>query len=168
MGSPHYFLSKSHNVCYNYCMDVENVKESALSIFVKDFACKGEIIAKLKNRKPISKIREELTYKISENSIIDIIWNYLVEENIVLLYDIFDERNKQYEIVKKENEFGKIYFKREPAKKININDYDKVNIKKLLDDKITFDKLDDFEKEIFVKLPFDNKEYFIKRGYFNV
>ena len=149
-------------------MDVENVKESALSIFVKDFACKGEIIAKLKNRKPISKIREELTYKISENSIIDIIWNYLVEENIVLLYDILDERNKQYEIVKKENALGKIYFERGSAKKINVNDYDKVDIKRILEDKNSFDKMDDFEKEIFTKLPFNKKEYYIKRGFLKV
>ena len=148
-------------------MDIENVKESALSNFVKDFACKGEIIAKLKNRKPISKIRKELTYKISEEGIIDIVWKYLIEENIVLLYDILDERNKQYEIVKKENEFGKIYFEKEPAKKINVNDYVKVNIKKILEDKNTFDKFNDFEREIFTKLPFNNEEYFIKSCFIN-
>ena len=149
-------------------MAIEKVKESALSNFVKDFACRGEIIAKFKNRKPISKIRDELTYKISEESIIDIIWSYLIEENIVLLYDLLDERNKQYKIVKKETEFGKVYFEREPAKNINVNEFDKCNIKKLLEDDAVFEKLDGFEKEIFTKLPFDKKEYYVKKGYFNV
>ena len=107
-------------------MGIEKGKESALSNFVKDFACRGEIIAKFKNRKPISRIRDELTYKISEESIIDIIWNYLVEENIVLLYNLLDERNKQYKIVKKETEFGKVYFEREPVKNINVNEFERI------------------------------------------
>ena len=149
-------------------MGIERGKESVLSNFVKDFACRGEIIAKFKNRKPISRIRDELTYKISEESIIDIIWNYLVEENIVLLYNLLDERNKQYKIVKKETEFGKVYFEREPVKNINVNEFEKCNIKKLLEDSATFEKLDDFEKELFTKLPFEKEEYFVKKGYFNI
>ena len=149
-------------------MGIEKEKESVLSNFVKDFACRGEIIAKFKNRKPISRIRDELTYKISEESIIDIIWNYLVEENIVLLYNLLDERNKQYKIVKKETEFGKVYFEREPVKNINVNEFEKCNIKKLLEDSATFEKLDDFEKELFTKLPFEKEEYFVKKGYFNI
>ena len=41
----------------------------ALSGFVKDFACKNEIVAKLNKKKPISQIKNELLFSISEESI---------------------------------------------------------------------------------------------------
>ena len=41
-----------------------------LSNFVKDFACRNEVIAKFKNRKPISEIVKELTFPISEESVV--------------------------------------------------------------------------------------------------
>ena len=74
----------------------------ALSNFVKDFACRNEVIAKFKNRKPISEIVKELTFPISEESVVAMIWDYLIENNIILLHESGSDKNLQYDIVEKD------------------------------------------------------------------
>ena len=134
----------------------------ALSNFVKDFACRNEVVAKLKNRVPISKIVKELTFHISEESVIAIIWDYLVENNIILLHEPNSDDNLQYDIVKKDGELGKTYFTKVKKESINKDDYKVINIKELKDDKTRYEKLDTFEKELLEKLPFNKNIYYFK------
>ena len=130
-----------------------------LSNFIKDFAYKNEIIAKFNNGKSISQIKKELTASISEESIIEIIWAYLIEKNIVLLYDLEDERNNQYDIVKKEGSFGKIYYEKVNKVKIDKEKYIKVNIKEQKE------KTNDFIKEVFDKFPWKKEIYYIQKEF---
>lgn len=154
-------MKKLDNVEFN-CEEHFN---NSLSRFVKDFACRNEVIAKFNNRKPISQIERELTYKISEESIIQMIWEYIIEKNIILLNDLDSNKNRQYDFIKKEGRFGKTYFERVSNNEINKNDYKKINIIKLKNDKT---KLLDFEKELIEKLPFTKDIYYIKEGLINI
>lgn len=146
----------------------EEFFNKVLSNFVKDFACTNEVIAKFNNKKLISQIASELTFKINEDDIVQIIWNYLIEKNIVLMYEISDEKNKQYDIVKKVSQLGKISYEKVNKGSIDIKDYQVINIKKVLDDKEKFLKLNDYQKELIMKLPWGNKEYYIKKDFFLV
>ena len=141
---------------------MEEQFNKALSNFVKDFACRSEVIAKFKNRKPISKIVKELTFPISEDSVIDMIWDYLIENNIVLLHEPGSDENLQYDIVKKDGELGKTYFEKVKKSSPNKNDYKAINIKELKADKSRYDKLETFEKELFEKLPLKKDVYYYK------
>lgn len=131
-----------------------------LSNFVKDFACKNEVIAKFNNRKPISQIEKELTFKISEDSIIQMIWEYLIENNIILLHDPSSKENQQYDIVKKVGRFGKTHFEAVKRNSINDNDYELIDIGKIRSDKNVLNSYDDFERELIEKLPFDDRVYY--------
>ena len=133
-----------------------------LSNFVKDFACRNEVIAKLKNKNPISVIVKELTFPISEESVISIIWDYLIENNIILLHEPGSDENLQYDIVRKDGELGKTYFAKVKKGGINKNDYKEINVKELKADKSRYDKLGDFEKELLEKLPFKKDVYYCK------
>lgn len=134
-----------------------------LSHFVKDFACRNEVIAKFNNKKPISQIAREMTFPISEESVIQIIWEYMIEKNIILLYEPDCKENQQYDIVKKEGAFGKTYFEQVKREAYDKNDYEKFDIAKLRSNKEQLEKLNDFERELLTKLPFKNKEYYIKK-----
>lgn len=131
-----------------------------LSNFIKDFACKNEIIAKFNNKKPISKIKQELTYKISEEDMIDMIWQYLLEKNIVLKYDIDDKKNEQYDIVKKQDEFGKMHYEKVKSNIIKKEEYIFVKVKEL--DK---NKYNDYIKELIDKLPWKKEGNFIRKEF---
>lgn len=136
-----------------------------LSNFVKDFACRNEVIAKLKNKNPISVIVKELTFPISEESVIAIIWDYLIENNIILLHEPGSDENLQYDIVRKDGELGKTYFAKVKKGGINKNDYKAISIKRLKEDKVRYDKLDAFEKELLEKLPFKKEVYYCKQSF---
>ena len=127
---------------------------------MKDFACKNEVIAKFNNRKPISQIEKELTFKISEDSIIQMIWEYLIENNIILLHDPSSKENQQYDIVKKVGRFGKTHFEAVKRNLINDNDYELIDIGKIRSDKNVLNSYDDFERELIEKLPFDDRVYY--------
>lgn len=144
----------------------EEYFNKALSNFVKDFACTNEVIAKFNNKKPISKIANELTFKINEDDIVQIIWNYLIEKNIILIYDISDEKNKQYDIVKKVSQLGKISYEKVNKGNIDIKDYQVIDVNKVFNDKESLFKLNDFQKELITKLPWGKKEYYIKKDFF--
>ncbi len=144
----------------------EEFFNKALSNFVKDFACTNEVIAKFNNKKPISQITRELTFKINEDDIVQIIWNYLIEKNIILIYDISDEKNKQYDIVKKVSQLGKISYEKVNKGNIDIKDYQVIDVKKVFKDKENWLKLNDFQKELIEKLPWGKKEYYIKKDFF--
>lgn len=133
-----------------------------LSNFVKDFACRNEVIAKFKNRKPISEIVKELTFPISEESVVAMIWDYLIENNIILLHEPGSYKNLQYDIVKKDGELGKTYFEKVKKSSPDKNDYKAINIKELKADKSRYDKLETFEKELIDKLPLKNDMYYCK------
>lgn len=130
-----------------------------LSNFIKDFAYKNEIIAKFNNGKSISQIKKELTAPISEKGIIEILWTYLIEKSIILLYDIDDERNNQYDIIKKEGSFGKVYYEKISKAKIDKKEYISVNIK---EQKESTKK---FIREMFEKLPWKKETYFIQKEF---
>ena len=137
---------------------------NSLSRFIKDFACRDEIIAKIKNKKTISQIIRELTFKISEESVISIIWDYLIENNTILLYDIDSKENVQYDYIKKVGDLGKVeYVAVKKTISIDKNDYKLVNIKKLRNAKSELKDLNDFERELIEKLPFKDKEYYIRK-----
>lgn len=136
-----------------------------LSNFVKDFACRNEVIAKLKNKNPISVIVKELTFPISEESVIAIIWDYLIENNIILLHEPGSDENLQYDIVRKDGELGKTYFAKVKKGGINKNDYKAISIKRLKEDRVRYDKLDAFEKELLEKLPFKKEVYYCKQSF---
>ena len=127
---------------------MEEYFNKTLSNFVKDFACRNEVIAKFKNKKPISVIVKELTFPISEEAVIAIIWDYLVENNIILLHEPGSDENLQYDIVRKDGELGKTYFKKVKKGGINKSDYKAINIKELKAGKSRYDKLGDFNKEL--------------------
>lgn len=133
-----------------------------LSNFVKDFACRNEVIAKFNNKKPISVIVKELTFPISEEAVITIIWDYLIENNIILLHEPGSDENLQYDIVRKDGELGKTYFEKVKKGGINKSDYKAINIKELKDDKERYNKLGAFEKELIEKLPFKKDVYYCK------
>ena len=133
-----------------------------LSNFVKDFACRNEVLAKFNNKKPISVIVKELTFPISEEAVIAIIWDYLIENNIILLHDPGSDENLQYDIVRKDGELGKNYFEKVKKGGINKSDYKAINIKELKDDKERYDKFSAFEKELIEKLPFKKDVYYRK------
>lgn len=134
-----------------------------LSHFIKDFACKGEVIAKYKNKKPISKIARELSFPISEESVIQILWEYLIDNNIVLLYDVDSKENEQVDYEKKVDAVGKVHFEAVKRKKIQKDKYVLIDIVSL---RCGIDKLNsmcDFEREMIEKLPFENRSYYIKK-----
>lgn len=133
-----------------------------LSNFVKDFACRNEVIAKFKNRKPISEIVKELTFPISEESVVAMIWDYLIENNIILLHEPGSDKNLQYDIVKKDGELGKTYFEKVKKSSPDKNDYKKINLKELKEDKGCYERLDAFEKEMIEKMPFKDEVYYCK------
>ena len=141
---------------------IEENFNNSLSRFVKDCACRNEVIAKFNNKKPISQIAKEITFPISEEGIVSIIWEYLIENNIILLNPLSSEKNQQYDYVKKEGRFGKTYFERVSHNAINEKDYKLIDIAKLknTDEKL---KLDDFEREFIEKLPFTKNQYYIKK-----
>lgn len=141
---------------------IEEHFDNSLSRFVKDFACKNEVIAKFNNRKPISQIVKEMTFPISEESIVSIIWEYLIESNIVLLNSPDSEKNQQYDYVKKEGQFGKAHFERVSHNSLNEKDYELIDIAKLRAD-IENSKFDDFERELIEKLPFEKEQYYVKK-----
>lgn len=143
---------------------IEEHFNNSLSRFVKDFACKNEVIAKFNNKKPISQIAKELSFPISEESIVQIIWEYLIEKNIILLNPPDSENNQQYDFVKREGQFGKTYFERVSHEAINKKDYELVDIAKLKKEKIK----DDFLRELIEKLPFEKHSYYIKKGQLNL
>lgn len=133
-----------------------------LSNFVKDFACRNEVIAKFKNRKTISEIVKELTFPITEESVVAMIWDYLIENNIILLHEPGSDKNLQYDIVKKDGELGKTYFEKVKKSSPDKNDYKAIDINELRADKSRYDKLETFEKELIDKLPLKNEVYYCK------
>ena len=143
---------------------IEENFNNSLSRFVKDFACRNEVIAKFNNKKPISLIVKEITFPISEESIVNIIWEYMIEKNIILLNPPSSGKNQQYDFIKKEGSFGKTYFEQVKRESINANDYELIDIMKLKNDK---EKLNDFERELVEKLPFTKDSYYIKINIFN-
>lgn len=141
---------------------MEEYFNKSLSRFIKDFACKDEIVAKLKSKKPISQITRELTFKISEESVVGIIWDYLIENNIILLYDIDSKDNEQYDYVKRVSDLGKTeYVAVKKSVPIDKSDYRLVDIKKIRSSENELKALNDFERELIEKLPFKDKEYYI-------
>ena len=146
---------------------IEEHFNNSLSHFVKDFACKNEVIAKFNNKKPISQIVKEITFPISEESIVFIIWEYLIEKNIILLNPPNSEYNQQYDYVKKEGQFGKTHFERVSHNSINEKDYELIDIAKLRDDKEKY-KFDDFERELIEKLPFIKDLYYVNKDIFKI
>ena len=143
---------------------MEEYFNKTLSNFVKDFACRNEVIAKFNNRTLISEIVKELTFPISEESVIAIIWDYLIENNIILLYEPGSDENLQYDIVKKDGDLGKTYFEKVKKDSVNKNDYEAINIKEFKNDKNRCDSLGIFEKELIEKLPFEGREYYFKQS----
>ena len=142
---------------------IEEHFNNSLYRFVKDFACKNEVIAKFKNKKSISQIVKEMIFPISEESIIQIIWEYMIEKNIILLNPPNSEMNQQFDYVKKEGRFGKIYFEQVKSESINEKDYELVDIEKLKND---IEKLDEFERELIEKLPIKHNLLYIKKLFF--
>lgn len=134
-----------------------------LSHFIKDFACKGEVIAKYKNKKPISKIVRELSFPISEESVIQILWEYLIDNNIVLLYDVDSKENEQVDYEKKVDAVGKVHFEAVKRKKIQKDKYVLIDIVSLRCDIDKLNSMCDFEREMVEKLPFENRSYYIKK-----
>ena len=142
---------------------MEEYFDKGLSRFVKDFACKDEIIAKFKRKISISQITKELTFKISEESVISILWDYLIDNNIILLYDIDSKENDQYDFVKKVSSLGKTeYVAVKKSMPVEKSDYKLVDIKRLRSSEAELKALNDFERELIEKLPFGNREYYIK------
>ena len=137
----------------------------ALSGFIKDFACKNEIIAKLNKKKPISQIKNELLFSISEESIAKIIWEHLIEKNIVLLYEPGDARNEQYEFVRKFDSVGKAHYEQIKIKSTDKNDYVLLNLSKIKSDKTLLNSLDCFRKELILKLPCKQNLIYIKQSF---
>ena len=142
---------------------MEEYFNKSLSHFVKDFACKGEVVSKFKNKKPISKIVKELSFPVAEESVIKILWEYLIDNNIVLLYDIDNKKNEQVDYEKKVNAVGKVHFEAVKKSKISKEEYDLIDIGFLRSDKDRFSKLSDFKRELIEKLPFDNKSYYVRK-----
>lgn len=136
-----------------------------LSHFVQDFACRNEVIAKFNNKKTISQIVKEITFPISEESIIQMIWEYMIENNIILLYEPSSSENQQYDIVKKTSPLGKTHFVQVKKENVNANDYEKINVVNLRNDKEKLKQMSDFERELIEKLPFENCDYYIKTKY---
>lgn len=134
-----------------------------LSHFIKDFACKGEVIAKYKNKKPISKIVRELSFPISEESVIQILWEYLIDNNIVLLYDVDSKENEQVDYEKKVDAVGKVHFEAVKRKKIQKDKYVLIDIVSLRCDIDKLNSMCDFEREMIEKLPFENRSYYVKK-----
>lgn len=147
-------------------MEANNdIFNNALSSFVKDFACKNEIIAKLNKKKPISQIKNELLFPISEESIAKIIWEYLVEKSIILLYEPGDTKNEQYEFVRKTDSIGKTHYEQVKIKPSNKNDYILLNLFEIKSNKTLLDSLDNFKKELVLKLPCKQKSIYIKTSF---
>ena len=143
---------------------MEEYFNKRLSHFIKDFACRDEIIAKFNNKKSISKITKELTFKISEESVIEFLWDYMIEKNIILLHDIGSRENDQYDYVKKVSELGKTeYVAVKKSMPVEKSDYKLVDIKRLRSSEAELKALNDFERELIEKLPFENREYFINK-----
>lgn len=138
---------------------VEEHFNNSLSRFVKDFACKNEVIAKFNNKKPISQIAKEITFPISEESIILMVWEHMIEKNIILLNPPNSIENQQYDFVKKEGRFGKVTFQQVKNNSIDANDYEVLDVEKLKHDRT----LNDFERELIEKLPFKDKKYYVKK-----
>ena len=138
---------------------IEKHFNNSLSRFVKDFACKNEIIAKFNNKKPISQIAKEITFPISEESIILMLWEHMIENNIILLNPPNSIENQQYDFVKKEGRFGKVTFQQVKNNSIDANDYEVLDVEKLKHDRT----LNDFERELIEKLPFKDKKYYVKK-----
>lgn len=138
---------------------IEEHFNNSLSRFVKDFACKNEVIAKFNNKKPISQIVKEITFPISEESIILMLWEHMIEKNIILLNPPNSIENQQYDFVKKEGRFGKVTFQQVKNNSIDANDYEVLDVEKLKHDRT----LNDFERELIEKLPFKDKKYYVKK-----
>ena len=138
---------------------IEEHFNNSLSRFVKDFACKNEVIAKFNNKKPISQIAKEITFPISEESIIHMLWEHMIEKNIILLNPPNSIENQQYDFVKKEGRFGKVTFQQVKNNSIDANDYEVLDVEKLKHDRT----LSDFERELIEKLPFKDKKYYVKK-----
>ena len=138
---------------------IEEHFNNSLSRFVKDFACKNEVIAKFNNKKPISKIVKEITFPISEESIILMLWEHMIEKNIILLNPPNSIENQQYDFVKKEGRFGKVTFQQVKNNSIDANDYEVLDVEKLKHDRT----LSDFERELIEKVPFKDKKYYVKK-----
>ncbi len=138
---------------------IEEHFNNSLSRFVKDFACKNEVIAKFNNKKPISQIVKEITFSISEESIILMLWEHMIEKNIILLNPPNSIENQQYDFVKKEGRFGKVTFQQVKNNSIGANDYEMLDIEKLKHDRA----LSDFERELIEKLPFEDRKYYVKK-----
>lgn len=138
---------------------IEEHFNNSLSRFVKDFACKNEVIAKFNNKKPISQIAKEITFPISEESIILMLWEHMIEKNIILLNPPNSIENQQYDFVKKEGRFGKVTFQQVKNNSIDANDYEVLDVEKLKHDRT----LNDFERELIEKLPFKDKKYYVKK-----
>ncbi len=88
------------------------------------------------------------------------IWEYLIENNIILLHDPSSKENQQYDIVKKVGRFGKTHFEAVKRNLINDNDYELIDIGKIRSDKNVLNSYDDFERELIEKLPFDDRVYY--------
>lgn len=138
---------------------IEEHFNNSLSRFVKDFACKNEVIAKFNNKKPISQIAKEITFPISEESIILMLWEHMIEKNIILLNPPNSIKNQQYDFVKKEGRFGKVTFQQVKNNSIDANNYEVLDVEKLKHDRT----LNDFERELIEKLPFKDKKYYVKK-----
>ena len=146
---------------------IEEHFNNSLSRFVKDFACKNEVIAKFNNKKPISQIVNEITFPISEESIVQMIWEYMIEKNIILLNHPKSKNNQQYDFVKKEGRFGKAYFEQVKRDVINENDYELVDIANLKTESEK-KKLNDFERELIEKFPFKQDLIYIKKQFLRI
>lgn len=142
-----------------------DIFNKALSSFVKDFACKNEIIAKLNKKKPISQIKNELLFPISEESIAKIIWEYLIEKSIILLYEPGDTKNEQYEFVRKTDSIGKTHYEQVKIKPSNKNDYILLNLSEIKLNSALLDSLDDFKKELILKLPCRQQSFYVNTSF---
>lgn len=145
--------------------DNNDIFNAALSGFIKDFACKNEIVAKLNKKKPISQIKNELLFSISEESIAEIVLEYLIEKNIILLYEPGNSKNEQYEFVRKFDSIGKAHYEQVKIKPSNKNDYILLNLSEIKSNKNLLDSLDDFKKELILKLPCKQKCVYVKSDF---
>ena len=145
--------------------DNNDIFNAALSGFIKDFACKNEIVAKLNKKKPISQIKNELLFSISEESIAEIVLEYLIEKNIILLYEPGNSKNEQYEFVRKFDSIGKAHYEQVKIKPSNKNDYILLNLSEIKSNKNLLDSLDDFKKELILKLPCKQKSVYVKSDF---
>ena len=89
------------------------------------------------------------------------LWEHMIEKNIILLNPPNSIENQQYDFVKKEGRFGKVTFQQVKNNSIDANDYEVLDVEKLKHNRA----LNDFERELIEKLPFKDKKYYVKKTF---